>query len=86
MANAASILIVIIWGLLFAECFKAFGTKQISRSLRLSMAACVMATALHVVMLQVTGQDCVVFQSLDYLYWQVVISPDAPLYCSWCVG
>ncbi|MEM8951897.1 MAG: hypothetical protein AAGA21_06550 [Pseudomonadota bacterium] len=41
---------------------------------------------MHVVMLQATGQDCVLTRGLRYVYWQAFISPDALLPCNWCIG
>ncbi|MEM7043793.1 MAG: hypothetical protein AAF543_13365 [Pseudomonadota bacterium] len=41
---------------------------------------------MHVVMLQATGQDCVLTRGLRYVYWRAFVSPDAPLFCNWCIG
>jgi hypothetical protein len=86
LADAASIILLLAWGFLFTQVIHALQSNHPLRSLQFPAAACVMATTMHVVMLQATGQDCVLTRGLHFVYWQAFISPDAPFFCHWCTG
>ncbi len=86
VANVASFIVLITWVFLGAQLLHVLRNRHPLRLLQFPAAACVMATITHVVMLQATGQDCVLTRGIGYVYWQAFISPDAPFFCNWCVG
>ena len=86
LADLASFIVLIAWSFLLVQILHVVQSRHPLRSLQVPAAACVMATTMHVVMLQATGQDCVLTRGLRYVYWQAFISPDALIPCNWCIG
>lgn len=86
LADATSVIILMAWAFLLIQTFHVLQSRHPLRSLQFPATACVMATTMHVVMLQATGQDCVLTRGLRYVYWRAFVSPDAPLFCNWCIG
>jgi hypothetical protein len=86
LADAASFIVLAAWVFLFVQLSFVIRNQYPLRSLQFPATACVMATTMHVVMLQATGQDCVLTRGLRYVYWQAFISPDALFPCNGCIG
>lgn len=86
VADVASFVVLGSWIILGVQAIETLRGHVAPRLLLFTTAACLTATAIHALMLQVTGQACVLTEGLGYLYWQAFVSPEAPFACAWCVG